>query len=101
MSRDTKTEGNRRRAAIFCVKPLPWRGLRGLGLGLKPLIMKKGLGMMEDFLMKEGWIVGELRHRLKECGCLCVSESPRSHRHHGSTYIIELSQRPGPSFDSL
>ena len=42
------TEGNRRRAAISCVKPLPWRGQRGLGLRLKPLLMKKGLGLMED-----------------------------------------------------
>ena len=32
----------------FLVKPLPWRGQRGLGLRLKPLIMKKGLGMLED-----------------------------------------------------
>ena len=28
-------------------KPLPWRGLRGLGRRLKPILMKKGLGLME------------------------------------------------------
>ena len=33
---------------ISCVKSLPWRGLRGLGLRLKPILMKKGLGLMED-----------------------------------------------------
>ena len=48
VSRLTKTEENRRRAAILRVKPLPWRGLRGLGLRLKPILMKKGLGLMED-----------------------------------------------------
>ena len=32
----------------FQVKPLPWRGQRGLGLRLKSLLMKKGLGLMED-----------------------------------------------------
>jgi len=32
----------------FSVKPLPWRGQRGLGIRLKPLLMKKGLGLMED-----------------------------------------------------
>ena len=32
----------------FLIKPLPWRGQRGLGLRLKSLLMKKGLGMMED-----------------------------------------------------
>jgi hypothetical protein len=36
------------RATGGAVKPLPWRGLRGLGLRLKPLLMKKGLGLMED-----------------------------------------------------
>ena len=35
-------------SAIFCVKPLPWRGHRGLGYRLKPILMKKGLGLMED-----------------------------------------------------
>ena len=32
----------------FQVKPLPWRGHRGLGYRLKPLLMKKGLGLMEE-----------------------------------------------------
>ena len=41
------------RATGGAVKPLPWRGPRGLGLRLKSLLMKKGLGLMED-LMKEG-----------------------------------------------
>jgi len=36
------------RATGGAVKPLPWRGLRGLGRRLKPLLMKKGLGLMEE-----------------------------------------------------
>ena len=32
----------------FQVKPLPWRGHRGLGYRSKPLLMKKGMGLMED-----------------------------------------------------
>ena len=36
------------RAIGGAVKPLPWRGLRGLGRRLKPLLMKKGLGLMEE-----------------------------------------------------
>ena len=32
-------------SAIFCVKPLPWRGLRGLGRRLRPIIMvRRGRG---------------------------------------------------------
>jgi hypothetical protein len=31
----------------FQVKSLPWRGLRDLGIRLKSLLMKKGLGLME------------------------------------------------------
>ena len=36
------------RATGGAVKPLPWRGQRGLGCRSKPLLMKKGLGLMED-----------------------------------------------------
>ena len=32
----------------YLFKPLPWRGQRGLGYRLKPILMKKGLGLMED-----------------------------------------------------
>jgi hypothetical protein len=32
----------------YFFKPLPWRGQRGLGLRLRPLLIKKGVGMMED-----------------------------------------------------
>ena len=32
----------------FQVKSLPWRGQRDLGLRLKPILMKKGLGLLED-----------------------------------------------------
>ena len=45
-------------SAFFCVKPLSWRGLRGLGLGLKPLLKdKKRLEM----LVKEVGVDGDLR----------------------------------------
>ena len=32
----------------YLFKPQPWRGQRGLGYRLKPILMKKGLGLMED-----------------------------------------------------
>ena len=45
-------------SAFFCVKPLSWRGPRGLGLGLKPLLKdKKRLEM----LVKEVGVDGDLR----------------------------------------
>ena len=40
------------RATGGAVKPLPWRGQRGLGCRSKPLLMKKGLGLMEDGRVK-------------------------------------------------
>ena len=44
--------------AFFCVKPLSWRGPRGLGVGLKPLLKdKKRLEM----LVKEVGVDGDLR----------------------------------------
>ena len=46
-SRRIKTKSKSSVSAISCVKPLPWRGQRGLGLRSKPLLMKKGLGLME------------------------------------------------------
>jgi hypothetical protein len=48
VSRDTKKIRKSTARCDFLVKPLPWRGQRGLGLRLKPLLMKKGLGLMED-----------------------------------------------------
>ena len=46
----------------FLVKPLPWRGLRGLGRRLKPILMKKGLGLMEVPMIggTDGAVRGEL-----------------------------------------
>ena len=32
----------------YLFKPQPWRGQRGLGYRLKPILMKKGLGVKED-----------------------------------------------------
>ena len=40
------------RATGGAVKPLPWRGQRGLGCRSKSLLMKKGLGLIEDGRVK-------------------------------------------------
>ena len=59
------TEGNRRRAAISCVKPLPWRGQRGLGLRLKPSLGQGRLDGCEKVLgTRTNGVLASLRHFL-------------------------------------
>ena len=60
-------------SAFFCVKPLSWRGPRGLGLGLKPLLKdKKRLVMLVKRIS---------RHCLKECESLLIRTFFLIHKH--------------------